>query len=71
MELPLSFFLQNLLSDISKKEADLNNISKHSQFYQQAIKVSIIWCLSSQTLIYRNKNEACLRSHTFLNFCMT
>lgn len=56
MELPLSYFLQNLLSDISKKEADLNNISKHSQFYQQAIKVSIIWCLSSQTLIYRNKN---------------
>ncbi|CAG00798.1 unnamed protein product, partial [Tetraodon nigroviridis] len=29
---------RNLLSDISKKEADLNNISKHSQLYQQAIK---------------------------------
>lgn len=43
MELTLSpLFLQNLLSDISKKEADLNNISKHSQLYQQAIKVSII-----------------------------
>uniref|UniRef100_A0A674PCR5 Periplakin n=1 Tax=Takifugu rubripes TaxID=31033 RepID=A0A674PCR5_TAKRU len=29
---------RNLLSDISKKEADLNNISKHSQLYQHAIK---------------------------------
>ena len=42
MEFMLPFLLQNLLSDISKKEADLNNISKHSQLYQQAIKVSII-----------------------------
>uniref|UniRef100_A0A674NPI3 Periplakin n=1 Tax=Takifugu rubripes TaxID=31033 RepID=A0A674NPI3_TAKRU len=40
---------RNLLSDISKKEADLNNISKHSQLYQHAIKVSIIQCVSPLT----------------------
>lgn len=36
-------FLQNLLSDIAKKESDLNNVSKHGQLYQQAIKVSILY----------------------------
>lgn len=36
------FFLQNLLSDIAKKESDLNNVSKNAQLYQQAIKVHIL-----------------------------
>uniref|UniRef100_A0A3Q4B4N6 Uncharacterized protein n=1 Tax=Mola mola TaxID=94237 RepID=A0A3Q4B4N6_MOLML len=29
---------RNLLSDIAKKESDLNNISKNAQLYQQAVK---------------------------------
>ncbi|CAN9505348.1 unnamed protein product [Ophioblennius macclurei] len=29
---------RNLLSDIAKKESDLNNVSKNAQLYQQAIK---------------------------------
>lgn len=32
--------LQNLLSDIAKKESDLNNVSKNAKLYQQAIKVN-------------------------------
>lgn len=45
----LSFFLQNLLSDIAKKESDLNNVSKNAQLYQQAIKVHILhlWLFSA------------------------
>lgn len=31
--------LQNLLSDIARKESDLNNISRNAQQYQQGIKV--------------------------------
>jgi hypothetical protein len=30
---------QNLLSDIKKKESELNNVSKNAQLYQQAVKV--------------------------------
>uniref|UniRef100_A0A4W5LJI3 Uncharacterized protein n=1 Tax=Hucho hucho TaxID=62062 RepID=A0A4W5LJI3_9TELE len=29
---------QNLLSDIKKKESELNNVSKNAQLYQQAVK---------------------------------
>lgn len=46
----LCSFLQNLLSDLARKESDLNNVSKNAQLYQQAVKVSfspliffIIW----------------------------
>lgn len=35
----LLLFLQNLLSDIARKESDLNNVSKNAHLYQQAIKV--------------------------------
>lgn len=35
-------FLQNLLSDIVRKESDLNNISKNAQLYQQAVKVRVL-----------------------------
>lgn len=35
-----ALFLQNLLSDIARKESDLNNVSKNAQLYQQAVKVS-------------------------------
>lgn len=31
--------MQNLLSDIARKESDLNNVSKNAQMYQQAVKV--------------------------------
>uniref|UniRef100_A0A7N6A0A6 Periplakin n=1 Tax=Anabas testudineus TaxID=64144 RepID=A0A7N6A0A6_ANATE len=30
---------RNLLSDIARKESDLNNVSKNAQMYQQAVKV--------------------------------
>lgn len=33
---------QNLLSDIARKESDLNNVSKNAQLYQQAVKVRLI-----------------------------
>ncbi|KAL6103521.1 ppl [Pungitius sinensis] len=29
---------RNLLSDIARKESDLNNVSKNAQLYQQAVK---------------------------------
>lgn len=32
-------FIQNLLSDISRKQSELNNVSKNAQLYQQAVKV--------------------------------
>ncbi|KAA8585764.1 hypothetical protein FQN60_004458 [Etheostoma spectabile] len=33
---------RNLLSDIARKESDLNNVSKNAQLYQQAVKESAI-----------------------------
>ncbi|CAB1350232.1 unnamed protein product [Coregonus sp. 'balchen'] len=33
-----SWLSRNLLSDIKKKESDLNNVSKNAQLYQQAVK---------------------------------
>uniref|UniRef100_A0A8C4FDW1 Periplakin n=1 Tax=Dicentrarchus labrax TaxID=13489 RepID=A0A8C4FDW1_DICLA len=49
--------VRNLLSDIARKESDLNNISKNAQLYQQAVKVrhcALIFTATLLPLICRN-----------------
>lgn len=41
---------QNLLSDIARKESDLNNVSKNAQLYQQAVKVRYPLILTTMSL---------------------
>lgn len=45
-------FVQGLLSDIAKKESDLNNVSKNADLYQRAIKVRPSHLFTTRVLIY-------------------
>lgn len=44
--------VQNLLSDITRKESDLNNVSRNAQLYQQAVKVLKPQCIAHTELSY-------------------
>lgn len=41
-----------LLSDITRKESDLNNVSRNGQLYQQAVKVLKSQCITCRELSY-------------------
>lgn len=45
-------FVQGLLSDIAKKESDLNNVSKNAELYQRAIKVRLPHLFTTRVLFY-------------------
>lgn len=57
--------VQNLLSDITRKESDLNNVSRNAQLYQQAVKVWKITIYYLQSIIL----QSCLCKAMWIPLC--